>query len=161
MTPRTVVLGAFEPGDEVTILEGDRDPEHQRWFEFPGDFVPSLQHACEVLESWLRDDPHGTQVFAVRDAFTNELLGGCELRPASDSSAAISYWTYPRFRGQGVASQALELLRKCALQQLHLDTLEITTDPENIVSQRVATRGGFKRTGTRDNHLLFSRSTSD
>lgn len=155
-----VVLGFFRPGDAAVMCEGDQDPEHQRRFEFPGDFVPSLRHSRDVISRWERERAAGERFsFAVRDAGTGELLGGCELRPLGGGTANLSYWTYPAHRSRGVASRAVALACEIAFRQFHFRRLEVLTDPDNAVSRRVALRNGFSEAGVRDGRVLHVRET--
>src|SRR5215211_7111629 len=91
-----VALSLFERGDAAVLRDGDHDPEHRRRFDFPQSFVPSLQHSLDTISRWERERLTGKRFpFAVRDANTGDLLGGCELRPRCGDAADLSYWTYP------------------------------------------------------------------
>jgi len=137
------------------MCDGDRDAEHRRWFEFPEDFVPSLQHSRDVIAQWERKRVAGERFpFAVRDAGTGELLGGCELRPVGNGAASLAYWTYPAHRSRGVASRAVALACRVAFEQLRFRRLEVVTEPDNGSSRRVALRNGFREAGVRDGRIL-------
>ena len=66
----------------------------------------------------------------------------------------VGYWCAPEARGRGVATRALRLLCRHALDDLRLDRLELVTDPDNRASQRVAEKVGFRREGVLRSHLL-------
>jgi len=51
-------------------------------------------------------------------------------------------------------SRAVRLLAAWAFDDLHLARLQLTTDPENRASQRVAERCGFRREGHLRSHML-------
>ncbi len=151
-----VTLSWFVPADAPVMMSGDADPEHRRRFEFPDDFVPSLQHALDVMARWERERLAGTRLpFAVRDATTGALLGGCEIKPLAAGAANLSYWTYPQHRGRGVASRAVALARRLAFDALGLERLEIVVDPDHAISRRIAERNGFQPAGTREGRLLY------
>src|SRR5512147_3257025 len=140
-----VTLSRFVPGDAPVMRDADDDPEHRRRFEFPDDFVSSLQHSLEVVARREHEWTAGTRYsFAVRDAITTTLLGGCELKPLPTGAANLSYWTYPGHRGRGVASRAVALACRFAFDELGLRRVEILTDPDNVPSRRVAVRSGFR-----------------
>src|SRR5215470_7513556 len=103
-----VVLADFAAADAAAMRDVDGDPEHRRRFDFPDDFVPSLEHSLEVVARWQREGASGKRfAFAVRDAASGDLLGGCELKPLTSEVANLSYWTYPAHRRRGVASEAV------------------------------------------------------
>lgn len=150
-----VALTRFEPGDADVLRRADEDPAHRRAFEAPEAFVPTLEHARAVIERWHEETRRGTRdSFAVRDAQTGELLGGCEKRPHGGGLAQIAYWTYPPHRGRGVAPRAVDLLAGVARQE-GLRTLEAKVAPWNAASDRVVCKCGFEpraddpRTGER------------
>lgn len=151
-----VTLSFFVPSDAPVLRDADDDPEHRRRFEFPVDFVPSLQRSLEVIARWEEERVAGTRFpLAVRDAVTATLLGGCEIKPLPNGAANLSYWTYPAHRGRGVASRAVALTCGYAFGKLGLKRVEILTDPDNAPSRRVAVRNGFREAGVRDGRILY------
>lgn len=150
-----VTLTPFVPSDAPVLYDVDHDPEHRRRFEFPEDFVPSLQHSLEVIAGWEQQFAAGTRFpFAVRDVATNELLGGCELQRRAGGAANLSYWTYPAHRGRGVASRAVALACKVAFEELGFRRVEVLTDPDNTGSRKVAARNGLREVGVREGLVL-------
>jgi RimJ/RimL family protein N-acetyltransferase len=151
-----IKLALYQPDDAVGLRELDADPEHRRRFELPDDFVPSLDHSRQVIADWTRACRLGEQfAFAVRDAKTGELLGGCELRPTEEFTADLSYWTMPKHRSRGVASRAAALACEIAASTLGLIRVEIAVDADNYPSHRVAVRNGFRESGARSNRILY------
>jgi RimJ/RimL family protein N-acetyltransferase len=156
-----VTLSLFRPSDAAVMRDGDRDAEHRRWFELPEHFVPSVQHSRDVIALWERKRAAGERFpFAVRDAGTGELLGGCELRPVGKGAASLAYWTYPAHRSRGVASRAVALACQVASEQLRFRRLEVLADPDNGSSRRVALRNGFREAGLRDRRVLHIKELS-
>ena len=154
-----MALTPFADGDAAALCEGDADPEHRRRFEFPSDFVPSLEHSRRVIARWAVERAAGTRFpFAVRDAATGELLGGCELRPLGSDSANLSYWTFTKHRGRGVASRAAALACELGFGELGLRRIELAIDPDNLASHRVAVRNGFAKVGERDGRVTYARA---
>jgi RimJ/RimL family protein N-acetyltransferase len=66
----------------------------------------------------------------------------------------IGYWVARRARGQGVATAALKRLCQFAFDELHVERLELMTDPDNRASQRVPEKAGFQREGLLRSHLF-------
>ena len=149
-------LDAFRISDAGALFEADSDPEHKLRFEFPRDFVPSMEHAQRVIEQWIRDQASGVRyTFAFRASESELPLGGCELRPRSESIANVSYWARPAFRRRGVATCGVRLLRKHAFHAFAFHRLEALIDPDNEASRRVAQLAGFRESGVRDGRLLY------
>ncbi len=73
----------------------------------------------------------------------------------------IGYWCAPWARGQGVMSAAVRLVRDWAFDELELERLELTTDVDNIGSQRVAAAAGFRREGVMRGYLAVRGRRSD
>lgn len=162
ITDGVVILTPFVAGDAPVLCEADHDPEHRRRFEFPDAFVPSLEHSQEVIARWARERIAGTRFpFAVRDAVTGALLGGCELKPRGAEAVNLSYWTHPAHRRRGVASRAVVLACKQAFKELAATRVEILADPDNLASRRVALRNGFRVAGLRDGRILHLLEAED
>jgi RimJ/RimL family protein N-acetyltransferase len=157
-TDGLVTLALFVESDASILCDGDRDAELRRWFDFPADFVPSLEHSREVIRRWNSERTAGTRFpFAVRSGTTNELLGGCELRPTNDGNANLSYWTYPLHRRRGIASRAVRLACDIAFDELGVHCVEVVVHPENTASRAVAERSGFVESGERDGRIVYVR----
>ena len=152
----TVSLTLFVATDAAVMCAGDADPELRRRFEFPADFAPSLAHSEHVISRWQAERTAGTRFpFAVRSSITNELLGGCELRPLGSGLANFSYWTYPPHRHRGVATRSTRLACEIAFTEFRLHTLELLIEADNMASRKVACASGFEEIGQRDGRLLY------
>jgi [ribosomal protein S5]-alanine N-acetyltransferase len=85
--------------------------------------------------------------FAVADPQSCELLGNIAL--VRDNSRAftgeVMYWLAPHGRGRGVATKAVTLLCVWALTNLSFEQIALKTHMDNVPSQRVADRAGFRR----------------
>jgi hypothetical protein len=73
-------------------------------------------------------------------------------------SASVGYWVAPEARRQGRASAALRLLCDWLFRALAVERIELTTDPENLASQQVATRCGFRQEGYLRAHLRYRQT---
>jgi RimJ/RimL family protein N-acetyltransferase len=135
------------------------------------DDVPALAAACNDPEIWLWI-PSIPRPYTEDDA--RAFIAG-EARPELRSFAIevegvvagsigftlnshgyrghVGYWVAAPARGQGICTRALRLLVRWALTELELQRLELITDPDNLASQRVAEKVGFRREGTLRAHL--------
>src|SRR5262245_60276753 len=133
------------------MTQADADPEHRRRFRAPADFVATRRHAASVLATWHREFEAGDRfTFAVRDATTGELLGGCELKPIDASRANLSYWTYPKHRRRGFAGRAAALAVGIARYRFAFRALEVVVDADNLPSIGIARRLGAVPVGERN-----------
>jgi RimJ/RimL family protein N-acetyltransferase len=146
----------------------DRDLVLRPWTE---DDVPALVVACNDSEirHWIPVIP---SPYTERDALAfvrGEIqpdvdhfaitLGGTVVGSigigvnSQDYRGRIGYWVAATARGQGICTRALRRLARWALDELELQRLELITDPDNVASQRVAEKVGFRREGLLRAHL--------
>lgn len=143
-----VVLRPWRLEDVPRVTEICVDPEISRWTRVPSPYLE--EHARTWIEQTIRDwDDRKHAAFAVTDVTTGEVVGAIGLRFHEDYAlqASAGYWVAKEARGRGVATAALRLLSRWALRELHLPRVQLVTDPENVPSQRVAERAGFRREG--------------
>ena len=152
----SVFLTFFHLSDAAALRDVDADSEHRLRFEFPEEFVPSLEHSEKVISDWTRElTGGGAFVFAVRALADGRLLGGCEIRLLEHCAANLSYFTLPQHRARGVASRAVALVCQIAFVSLGVQRVVIVVDPDNIASRRVAIRNGFREIGVRNGRVLY------
>jgi RimJ/RimL family protein N-acetyltransferase len=143
-----LVLRPIEAGDAADIAAGLADPETSRYMlQIP------TPYTREDARSWVRRCEQvwreGTSYpFAIVDASAVAFLGSIELSPDSGS---IGYWVAPSAQGRGVATRALRLVCGWADQR----PLRLTTHRDNVASQRVAEKAGFRRIGTTTEESRF------
>jgi RimJ/RimL family protein N-acetyltransferase len=80
---------------------------------------------------------------------------------ADQARARTGYWLAPDVRGRGWATRAVRLLAGWAFAELALERIELTCDPENAPSRRVAGRCGFKPEGVLRSHMRFKDGRRD
>lgn len=85
--------------------------------------------------------------FAIVESTTNRLKGNIALvvKEPARRTAEIMYWLAPEGRGHGLANKSVKLLSKWAFRTLEMEQIILKTHPENLASQRVAERAGFRR----------------
>ena len=71
------------------------------------------------------------------------------------STAEIGYWLVPRARGRGIGSLAVGLLARWAVNEAGLARVEAYVVPDNIASQRVLEKAGFRREGLLRSYLSY------
>jgi RimJ/RimL family protein N-acetyltransferase len=91
--------------------------------------------------------------FVIADAGSGALLGAIEIRPRRGD---IGYWIAAEERGRGVATGALGLICEWHTER----PLWLVTHPENLASQRVAEKAGFRRVGLQPHEPVFRDGTT-
>jgi len=143
-----VMLRPVEGRDADAIAAGLADAETSRYMlQIPTPYTP--EHARSWVKRCEQVWREGTSFpFAIVDAAGDTFLGSIEL---SGDSGSIGYWVAPKAQGRGVATRALRLL--CGWTRRR--PLRLTTHPDNVASQRVAEKAGFRRIGTTTEELRF------
>jgi RimJ/RimL family protein N-acetyltransferase len=135
-----VALRPFTEDDVPALAAAlQNDPEIDRWTRIPSPYTE--EHAREFIAT--TDE----RAFAVVDQKSGELLGGIGARLHDEGVVEIGYWVRADARGRGVATRALVLIARFAVTELGARRIQLTTDPANVASQRVAEKAGFRREG--------------
>ena len=148
-----IVLREWGTGDVDALTAACQDPEIARWIPF----VPrpyTRDDAEEYVAGCLGSGPERLP-FAIVDDETGALLGSIDLRLNEHRYRGhVGYWVAAQARGRGVCTSALRALTRHALEELQLKRMELITDPDNVASQRVAEKVGYRREGVLRAHLV-------
>jgi RimJ/RimL family protein N-acetyltransferase len=158
------VLRRLTDDDVPWIVEGCNDREFGRWVvDVPQPYTEG--DARQFLQLGDRGWGEGTRaVFAIADAESGAGLGVIDLHLAvrgDPGVASIGYWLRAEARGRGAASRALRLVSRWAMTELGIERLFLTTAPDNVASQRVAERAGFRREGLLRSYLATPAGRRD
>lgn len=155
-----VTLRAWTPEDLAFVVEACQDADVSRYSP-----VIPFPYAEADARGWFESQEPARLAgdaldFAVTDAATGKPLGAIGLNGVNEmlGSAQMGYWLARAARGHGHMTRAVRLLAQWAFDRLGLARLELTTDPENIASQRVAERCGFQKEGRLRSHMLVRHS---
>jgi RimJ/RimL family protein N-acetyltransferase len=163
LTDGRVRLRRLRAADKAAVVKACNDGLVERFcyrVPFPydeSDFMEFLAYnehfwARELIANWTVVDPEDDEPLAM---ISLEVIA---VRQAGE----VGYWCAPWARGRGVMSAALRLVRDWAFDELELERLELTTDVDNIGSQRVAAAAGFHREGVMRGYLTArGRRTDD
>lgn len=133
--------------DAPWVCAACQDPETQRWLpDIPRPY--SHDDAVAFVTDALGLGPYQ---FAITER--ENAIGSIGLRLGKYETGHIGYWCAPEARGRGATTRALRRLCRYALDELHLERLDLVTDIENFASQRVAQKVGFQREGVLRSHL--------
>ena len=101
--------------------------------------------------------------FAIIDAQTGELLGGCSLSHIHPVYyfCNLGYWVRTSRRGQGIAARAARLAARFAFEKANLIRAEIVIAAGNEPSKRVAEKVGAHYEGVLLNRMVVGRDIYD
>lgn len=142
---RVVRLDEWADEDAGWYADSARDPLIQR---FTTD-SPTLDTA-QVLAAIARLREAGdAEGFLIRDAVTGQRLGNVALHH-DGRTGEVSYWVAAEARGRGVATRAVALFTSWVLRNVGVDQVWLRAHRDNVASQQVASRAGFRRDPERD-----------
>jgi RimJ/RimL family protein N-acetyltransferase len=148
-----IQLRSFAEADADALVSCLNDPEISRWTRIPYPYTEA--DALEFMRSTQE------RAFAITDRASGELLGGIGMRLPAEGVGEVGYWVRREARGRGIATRALRLLARWALEEQRLVRLQLTAEPENVASLRVAEKAGFTREGLLRRYLDFGDERRD
>ena len=142
-----IALREKSEADIPALVAAVQDPLIPRYTRVPSPY--GERQAREFLVYQRRRREEGIELsLLVVDAENDDLLGAIGARvDRRNECADMGYWVAREARGRGVASGAVVLLGTWLFQALELARLQIHTEVDNVASQRVAERAGFRREG--------------
>ena len=140
-------LRAFRPGDLLRLLEAMQDWSVQQWLD-----TPPWPYGEADGRAWIdyvaRDHAEGRpQHFAIAAGDDDRLLG-CVSFEQTGGLPALGYWLHPEAWGRGYAAEAARALTEQACEVLDYPAVCARTDPDNLASQRVLEKLGFRPDGS-------------
>ena len=143
----TILLRPWREDDAPAVYAACQDPELQRWLPDlprPYTYDDAFAFVTGALDL-------GRLQFAITEDGT--LVGSIGLRVGKHETGYVGYWCEKGARGRGLTTRALRRVCRYGLDDLALERLALTTDVENLASQRVAEKVGFQREGVMRSHL--------
>jgi len=143
----SIVLRPWSEDDAPAVYRACQDREIQHWMPI----IPrpyTLDDARAFVTG--AGGPDRNQLAIVEQGM---VIGSIALRVDDSNTGRIGYWCVSQARGRGITTRALRRLCRHALDELGLDRLELITDSDNVASQRVAEKVGFRREGVLRSHL--------
>lgn len=143
LTDGIVVLNGFTLDDVAAHLAGEDEEQARRFGWYPKHSTEETVRAAIVRwqDAWRAGS--GRLAWAARHAGNLALVGGCEVKMYGDGRADMSWWIFPQFRRQGLATRAITLACDYALGRLNVRRIEAQIEPDNIGSRQAAENAGF------------------
>lgn len=119
----------------------------------PADMRDGLDHFLEYRSAQLREDPSVQpwlgRVIVLDDERGRRVIGsiGFHGRPDERGTVEVGYRVDPDHRRQGVATEVVRALFDWANREHGVTRFRAATAPDNLASQAVLARFGFRQTG--------------
>lgn len=147
-------MRAWQTDDAPAVYAACQDPEIQRWLpDLPRPYGHEDARVFLMEARGLGPYPLGLGPYQCAITREGKVVGSIALRLGKHQTGHLGYWCAPEARGQGTTTRALRRLCRYALDDLHLERLDLVTDIQNVASQRVAEKAGFGREGVLRSHL--------
>ena len=149
LTDGVVRLRPWAAGDVDFVVQACRDERLSRYspaIAFP--YSQEDARAWFVSQEPARLAGDGIDL-AIADAASDGLLGAIGVTNFrwGFRTCEVGYWLAPEARGHGYVSRALRLAAAWVFEELQMARIALKADPQNLESQRVAERCGFRREG--------------
>lgn len=145
VTDGRISLRKYRIGDEFALYEGVSESieELTRWGFYHIGFT--MEDAAEDVASRVTNWTEGkSYTFLIEELPGRVFVGNCtvsELEPERNH-AALGWWVRTSKTGKGIATAAGRLVAQAAFEDLHLSSLSVYTNADNIASRRVAEKVG-------------------
>ena len=162
LTGRKITLRTLKKSDADSIYKYVRSPDIPRYTFVPSPYMK--EHAIGFIKRshiWRRN---GTSyIFGIVPHDAGEVVGTIGLHDVSavHKKTEIGYWLGKKFRGQGYMQEAIELVLKFCFSELKLYRVQATALLDNVISQKLLKRCGFKYEGRHRNFLRQRKRIKD
>ncbi|HET8894240.1 MAG TPA: GNAT family N-acetyltransferase [Gaiellaceae bacterium] len=144
-------LRRLTPSDIDAVVAACQDTEMARFVPFipvPYTVDDAREWLAKVDRAWGQSDE---RTFAIIDHSQDESFQGV-VTVRLHERGTVGYWLAPWARGRGVMAECVRRIVDWARHEQGIEQLLLMTHPDNLASQRVAERAGFKRIGETDQH---------
>ena len=158
---RSLILRPLALRDTRKILEMSREDGIRKWI--PSQVYRDEKHAASVLAFLISKygnvDPRTSPyVLGIELKSTKDLVGHVGLSPL-DGEVEVGYAVEQSQQRKGIATEAVHAMCAWAAVEFPSTSLVGITVQENVASQRVLLRAGFKPSGERTMHFQGTERT--
>lgn len=143
------MLRLREPSDQPRISAASHDPETRRWLDDEPvalDVAPAFR---DPRETWAQGE---RAPFVIADASSDDALGLVSLRVVAEGTGSLAVSVFPEARGRGIATSALRLMGRWAIDDAGFHRVEAEADVANTASRRAIEKAGFTAEGILRGH---------
>ena len=159
---KTIILRPLKKSDVPSIFKYTKTADIPRYT-----FVPS-PNTVENIERFINRSRQSarkgtTYVFAIVPHEAGELAGtiGIHAVSAAHKKAEIGYWLAKNFRRRGIMPEALGLVLKFCFKKLKLQRVQAGTLIDNVASQKLLKKCGFKFEGRHRSYYFHRKRIKD
>lgn len=149
-TPR-LQLRLLSQSDFDFYYELQSDPDTMRFIRPPEPDKAVVQERIDTLIKYAQEHAGLGSLIAFRkeslEPVATAVLRHVDYLPENDLE--LGYVIDPRFRGMGLATEIARGIAAYAFQRFPVPKVVAVTDPENLVSQKVLLKCGFRQKGHR------------
>ena len=141
-----LILRLAIPEDAEAIFAYRSHPVTNR---YQGWIPASVEEVREALKANTPDRPDRWLQFAIVEATENKVIGDVSMHytSATQMQAEIGCALDRRYHRQGYAEEAVSALLDYLFRMLQLHRVEVSIDPRNVATTRLAERLGFRKEG--------------
>ncbi len=144
-----LVLRPWTETDVPALVVACNDAEITRWIPV----IPSPYTEADA-RAFIRGEVSTGPEHSFAMTSHSAVVGSIGMSVNTNRTGRIGYWCARDSRGRGLTPRALRLICRLGFEELDLGRLELITEPENHLSQRVAEKIGFRREGVLRSHML-------
>nr|WP_319386279.1 GNAT family N-acetyltransferase [uncultured Roseibium sp.] len=135
----------WRPADEPDLLTLYSIDKVVRWVD-DGHPLSASEAARWMEVTFSNYEKRGYGMFAIEDGKTAKTIGfGGLVHPGNQDDAEVKYAFLPEVWERGIATEFVQGLAKWAMSALGLTHMIATVAPENLASQRVLVKSGFRQ----------------
>lgn len=140
----------------------DSDREHLRPFLPFVDKTLTVEDETEFIKSQLKAQIDG-QTYLFLITYRGEMVGTIDYHFVSpvNRRAEIGYWLHSDFTGRGLMTRAVRGMLALGFESLGFNRIDLYADVENLASQAVAERTGFKHVALQPAQVLMYETFRD
>lgn len=148
-----LLLRGILPGDATDLIE---------ILMYDGVPATNKTEARHILQKTEADRAKGESIlWGIFLKESGEVVGLCSYhRGYPDNIGEIGYALKAAFRGQGIMTEAVQLIVEFGLNVMKLNNVVAYTSPNNVASARVLQRAGFHQVSSTDDACKFVKQSS-
>jgi RimJ/RimL family protein N-acetyltransferase len=158
LTSKRLLIRPHKDGDEILLNRAISDSfellhEWMDWAVHPQTLEESKNYVQYSQKCWSEDNPKELPLL-IFDRNEGNLIGAASYNAINWSvpTVEIGYWINSRYTGQGLITEAVELLTRHAFSAWDVKRVEIRCDTENSKSAAIPKRLGFELEAHFKNH---------
>ncbi|MBT6774081.1 GNAT family N-acetyltransferase [Candidatus Woesearchaeota archaeon] len=157
---KTIKIRTPKLSDADNIYNNIKDKEIAKWtlripHPYPKDGAKKFIRRCH-----LKSKNKKGYFFVITNLENNNAIGGISLNEIDlkHKNAVLGYWLGKKHWGQGIMSEAVDLILKFGFKELKLHRISSDAFEPNIASQKVLKKNGFKVEGLlRETHFKHNK----